>query len=208
VGQYLCMVWRSSSICASVRVEDQPGIRARTIASAVRASGLAFLRKEVLLLPYTFTACHEKALLRPGAWDTDRIIGKRWNPALGFIVTIIVVSGHTDILWAAFVSSHSELELGKKSHAEFVWQHPYHLYTKNAPITELIWSEWDICEGWSEKTSNLNIYQCSICGIDYQIVVSASDSNGTPLLITKWLDLGSGLHQNDPKWKRHLFGSA
>jgi hypothetical protein len=82
----------------------------------------------------------------------------------------------------------------------------YHLYAGSAPAVELIQSEWDICESRSEKPSDPNIYQCSICGIDYQIEVVDCDSKGTALIITKWLDLGSGLDPNDPGWKRHFFG--
>jgi hypothetical protein len=95
--------------------------RASKIASAEGASAVAPLGMDILLLPYTFTACHEKAFLRPGAWDIDRIIGIRRDPALEFISThSIVVSGRADMPWAAFVSSHSELELGKGFRAEFV----------------------------------------------------------------------------------------
>jgi hypothetical protein len=82
----------------------------------------------------------------------------------------------------------------------------YHLYAGNAPAVELIQSEWDICKSRSEKPSDPNIYQCSVCGIDYQIEVVDCDSKGTALIITKWLDLGSGLNPNDPRWKRHSFG--
>jgi hypothetical protein len=95
--------------------------RASKIASAEGDSAVAPLAMGILLLPYTFTACHEKTFLRPGAWDIDRIVGIRRDPALAFISThIIVVSGRADMPWAAFVSSHSELELGKEFRAEFV----------------------------------------------------------------------------------------
>jgi hypothetical protein len=105
------------------------GVQARKIASQaswIREVPQLVLGFEVYVLPCTFTACHEKALLRPDAWNTDRIIGIRRDQDRLYTTThIIVVSGRTDMLWAAFVSSHSELELGKGFHADFVWQHLY-----------------------------------------------------------------------------------
>jgi hypothetical protein len=59
--------------------------------------------------------------------------------------------------------------------------------------------------GRSEKSSNPNIYQCSFCCTDFQLEVVDCDRKGIALVITRWLDLGSGLDPDDPKWRRHLY---
>lgn len=80
-----------------------------------------------------------------------------------------------------------------------------HLNTQDAPIAELIQSESDTRKGSSRKSSNPNIYQCRACGIDYQMETIDCDREGTALVITKWLDLGSGLDPKDSRWTRHFY---
>ncbi|KKA23813.1 F-box domain-containing protein [Rasamsonia emersonii CBS 393.64] len=48
------------------------------------------------------------------------------------------------------------------------------------------------------------IFKCRYCNIDYQLEIKEYPDDRSALVITKWLDLGSGLTPNDPRWRVHI----
>lgn len=46
--------------------------------------------------------------------------------------------------------------------------------------------------------------RCRHCETDYKIEVKEYDDNSLALVITKWMDIGSGLTPDDPRWRSKL----
>jgi hypothetical protein len=56
----------------------------------------------------------------------------------------------------------------------------------------------------AENQRQIRIRVCTSCHTDYKLEVKEYGTECLALLITKWLDLGSGHRFNDPKWKAHV----
>ncbi|KAL1986327.1 hypothetical protein VTN96DRAFT_9565 [Rasamsonia emersonii] len=53
----------------------------------------------------------------------------------------------------------------------------------------------------SERTPGA-VFKCHFCNIDFQITIREYDG-GLAMVVTKWLDLGSGLTPDDTRWRVH-----
>ncbi|RDW86508.1 uncharacterized protein DSM5745_03150 [Aspergillus mulundensis] len=48
---------------------------------------------------------------------------------------------------------------------------------------------------------------CRACGVEFRVSLHSCGADGRAVVVTKWVDLGSGLDIDDVKWKRVLSGS-
>jgi hypothetical protein len=53
-----------------------------------------------------------------------------------------------------------------------------------------------------------SLYQCRYCHAELQINTQDLDERGVVLIITRWMDLGEGLTQEDPLWKSNVFNGS
>lgn len=53
----------------------------------------------------------------------------------------------------------------------------------------------------SERTPGA-VLKCHFCNIDFQITIREHDG-GLAMVVTKWLDLGSGVTPDDTRWRVH-----
>ena len=62
----------------------------------------------------------------------------------------------------------------------------------------------------SEEPSNCckGSVRCSSCAMEFQIDVRDFGERGTALVVTKWLNLGSGLTPLDQRWRKHVVQSG
>lgn len=49
------------------------------------------------------------------------------------------------------------------------------------------------------------LYRCDQCSVEFESNTTYIDSRKVAVVITKWLNLGSGRTPTDPKWQRHLY---
>jgi hypothetical protein len=49
-----------------------------------------------------------------------------------------------------------------------------------------------------------DVLECRYCNMDFQVEIKKVGDEELALVITKWLDLGSGLTPMDPMWRAHL----
>ncbi|KAJ5833343.1 hypothetical protein N7474_001654 [Penicillium riverlandense] len=56
----------------------------------------------------------------------------------------------------------------------------------------------------AENQCQIKIKICAACHTDYKLEIKEYGTECLALVITKWLDLGSGHRFNDPKWKAHV----
>jgi hypothetical protein len=54
------------------------------------------------------------------------------------------------------------------------------------------------------RPSQLELFTCRSCNVDFQLEIRECGDRALALVITKWLDLGSGLTPKDPRWRAHL----
>ncbi|KAL9598608.1 MAG: hypothetical protein Q9179_003839 [Wetmoreana sp. 5 TL-2023] len=52
----------------------------------------------------------------------------------------------------------------------------------------------------SQKTPTPEVHQCGICDLDFQLEFKDLGVDGLALVVTKWLDLGSGLELTQGKY--------
>lgn len=93
----------------------------------------------------------------------------------------------------------------------FVWICT-HLSVREANISQFIRRQLDACyngrggadPSTHDNNSDNNFFKCRMCGIDYQPQIRRCGDDGLALVITKWLDLGTGKIPMGFEWKRHL----
>ena len=68
---------------------------------------------------------------------------------------------------------------------------------------QLIVSSLDEYLKRSEGSREPKRRKCRRCKFEYQLEVLDTGSDGLAIVITRWLDLGSGLTPSDPKWRFH-----
>lgn len=79
-----------------------------------------------------------------------------------------------------------------------------HLQTRSSDVSQLIQSRLELSRTDEEDQTHLEVRRCPSCNTHFQVEVKDLGGEGIALVITKWLDLGSGLTPTDPKWKAHL----
>ena len=75
-----------------------------------------------------------------------------------------------------------------------------HLMADYGEIAQLIESSLDEYSKRAQKPQGPNLRWCRHCRCSYQLQVLDTVSDGLAVVITVWLDLGSGLSPMDPKW--------
>ena len=68
-------------------------------------------------------------------------------------------------------------------------------------MLQLIESSLDEYHTISERLQEPKRHRCRRCNFVFQLEVLDTGSDGLAIVITKWLDLGSGLTPMDPKWR-------
>ena len=99
--------------------------------------------------------------------------------------------------WAVLHTRDQDLALGK---SKCVWV-CRHLVASNDELLHLIGSSLDEYITRAEKPQRPNFLNCRSCKFVFQLEVLDTVSDGLAVVITKWLDLGSGLTPMDPKWR-------
>ena len=98
--------------------------------------------------------------------------------------------------WAVLHTRNQDLAL-EKSKCVSVCRH---LMANYGEIAQLIESSLDEYSKRAQKPQGPNLRRCRYCKFSYQLQVLDTVSHGLAVVITKWLDLGSGLTPMDPKW--------
>ena len=99
--------------------------------------------------------------------------------------------------WAVLHTRDQDLGL-EKSKSVSVCRH---LMANDGEIAQLIGSSLDEYSKRAQKPQGPNLRRCRSCKFSYQLQVLDTVSDGLAVVITKWLDLGSGLTPMDPKWR-------
>ena len=76
-----------------------------------------------------------------------------------------------------------------------------HLVAEKGEMFRLIESSLEEYSARPEQLGEPNLYKCRHCKFVFQVEVFETVSDGLAIVITKWLDLGSGLTPTDPKWR-------
>lgn len=84
------------------------------------------------------------------------------------------------------VCHHKDLELVREQLGHIYICH--HLKNELPPLID----QWVICGANAPAMPKYKVRQCLCCNLDYQLEIDDFGSNGVLLIITKWLDLGSG----------------
>ena len=75
-----------------------------------------------------------------------------------------------------------------------------HFLAEEGEMFQLIESSLDEYCTRSERPQEPKRHRCRRCNFVFQLEVLDTGSDGLAIVITKWLDLGSGLTPTDPKW--------
>ena len=83
-----------------------------------------------------------------------------------------------------------------------------HLMAKDSSgeLAQVIESSLDEYIKRVQKPQGPNLHRCRYCRLIYQLQVLDTVSDGLAVVITMWLDLGSGLTPMDPKWNGFAVG--
>lgn len=81
-----------------------------------------------------------------------------------------------------------------------------HLSVRDTNISRLIRSKLEAYYNSTDSAphSTPEVFKCRTCDIDYQLEIGKCGGEGPALVITKWLDLGTGLIPNCDRWRNHL----
>ena len=104
--------------------------------------------------------------------------------------------------WAVLHTRDLDLALEK---SKCVWV-CRHLMATNGEMFQLVGSSLNKYSTRAEKPQRPKFLRCHYCKIVFQLEVLDTVSDGLAVVITKWLDLGSGLTPMDPKWR--VFAAA
>lgn len=77
----------------------------------------------------------------------------------------------------------------------------HHLVADEGEMFQLIESSLNENSTRSERPREPKCHRCRRCNFNFQLEVLDTVSDGLAIVITKWLDLGSGLTPMDPKWR-------
>ena len=77
-----------------------------------------------------------------------------------------------------------------------------HLVAHKDELLQLIGSSLDEYSTRAEEPQRPKTLECRSCKFVFQLEILDTVSDGLAVVITKWLDLGSGLTPMDPKWGR------
>ena len=76
-----------------------------------------------------------------------------------------------------------------------------HLVAEKGELSRMIESSLDEYSTRLEKPREAGQHVCHHCNVVFQLQVLKTVRDGLAIVITKWLDLGSGLTPMDPKWR-------
>ncbi|KAI4127532.1 MAG: hypothetical protein LQ347_004563 [Umbilicaria vellea] len=79
-----------------------------------------------------------------------------------------------------------------------------HITTHSSEISQLGESELKPRRTESEYRAGPDVSKCRFCNTDFQVEIKDFGDEGLALVVTKWLDLGSGLTPMDTRWRVHL----
>jgi hypothetical protein len=79
-----------------------------------------------------------------------------------------------------------------------------HMTTRSSEISRLIESKLEPRRTEFECRICPDVLKCRYCNTDFQVEIKDFGDEGLALVITKWLDLGSGLTPMDTRWRVHL----
>ena len=82
----------------------------------------------------------------------------------------------------------------------------YHHNAEEGEFSQLIRSSLNEYLTRSEGAQDPKRRICPRCKFDYQLEVLDTDNDSLAIVITRWLDLGSGLTPLDQKWRFHALG--
>ena len=105
------------------------------------------------------------------------------------------VSSNSELGGTAYESARLALERSK-----CVWV-CHHLVANEGGMFQLMESSLDEYRTRSERPREPKRHRCRRCEFVFQLEVLDTVSDGLAIVITKWLDLGSGLTTMDPKWR-------
>jgi hypothetical protein len=102
--------------------------------------------------------------------------------------------------WAMVSSTKSDKILSKTNFVTIC----DHLTAYSSTISRLIQSRLDARHTELNPRVRQDIRRCRYCYTDFQLEIEEVGDEALALVITKWLDLGSGLTPVDTKWRSHL----
>lgn len=74
----------------------------------------------------------------------------------------------------------------------------HHLSMHDGELPGLVESSLDACSAKRKIAPSPKLHRCSSCNLDFQLSFKDVGHNGIALVVTKWLDLGSGLELEEP----------
>lgn len=79
-----------------------------------------------------------------------------------------------------------------------------HITARSSESSQLIESKLKPRRTEYEYQAGPDVSKCRFCNTDFQIEIKDFGDEGLALVVTKWLDLGSGLTPMDTRWRVHL----
>lgn len=83
-----------------------------------------------------------------------------------------------------------------------------HMRTYYSDISQLIESKLEHYRRTGiepgEDDASPDVRKCRYCNVDFQLEIKDFGGEGLALVVTKWLDLGSGLTPMDTRWRVHI----
>lgn len=103
--------------------------------------------------------------------------------------------------WALISSTNRDMLLSKTGFVQIC----DHLSTHSSEISRLVQSILEPRRPEVEDQIRTELFRCRRCNTNFQLEIKDLGDEGLALVITKWLDLGSGSTPTDSRWSRHLF---
>lgn len=102
--------------------------------------------------------------------------------------------------WALINSTKRHMILSKTNFVKIC----DHISIESSEISQLIESQLQPPRTVSESQGHPDVLKCRHCNTDFEVAIKELGEQGLALVITKWLDLGSGLTPEDTRWRFHL----
>ncbi|KAI9874312.1 MAG: hypothetical protein M1830_009893 [Pleopsidium flavum] len=102
--------------------------------------------------------------------------------------------------WALISSTKRDMLLSKTKFVRIC----DHMTPRSSEISRLIESKLEPPRTEFECRVRPDVLKCRFCNTDFQVEIKDCGDEGLALVVTKWLDLGSGLTPMDTRWRVHL----
>ena len=102
--------------------------------------------------------------------------------------------------WALVSSTRRDMLLCKTKFVQIC----HHLSTHSSEISRLVQSKLEPRRTEVEDPTQTQLFRCRCCNTNFQLEIKDLGDEGLALVITKWLDLGSGKTPTDSRWSGHL----